>query len=77
MQRRSASLPRKLREFLARHEHEPCYVITSTSKIRRTMTKRKSDQAFPGVFQEIFRQRRFLEPEGNERMVVLRAGRGK
>jgi hypothetical protein len=65
-----------LTEFLAQHERQRCYVITSRSEDREDDDEAKIDQAFPGVFEEIFRQWRFLEPEGSE-MVILRAGRRK
>ena len=66
------SARQQLAEFLARHEHAS-YVITSNED------EREINKAFPGVFQVIFRQRRFLELESSEssEMVVLRASREK
>jgi 4-amino-4-deoxy-L-arabinose transferase-like glycosyltransferase len=65
-----------LADFVAQHEHQWCYVITSTSKDKEDDDEAKIEQAFPGVFEEIYRYPRFLEPEGSE-MVILRAGRRK
>ncbi len=65
-----------LEEFLARHAHQRCYVITSRSEDKEDDDEAKIDQAFPGVFEEIYRYPRFLELDGSE-MVILRAGRRK
>ena len=58
----------ELQHFLAKPR--PSYVITTDEYVREL------EKCFPGQFQTIFQQRRFLSPKESDEMVVLRRGAG-